>query len=109
MTPETVGKLEHAFALGCTDLEACFYADIHKDTLYNYQLKYPEFVDRKEALKLNPVLKARTNVMASIEGGDVDNSKWLLESRKKDEFSTRTENEITMKDSEILERIKSAT
>lgn len=90
MTPEVVGKLEHAFAIGCTDLEACLYADIHKDTLYNYQLKNPEFADRKEVLKLNPVLKARTNIMASIESGDVDDSKWYLERKKKNEFSSST-------------------
>jgi hypothetical protein len=47
MTEATVAKLEQAFAFGCTDLEACLYADISKDCLYNYQKKHPEFVDRK--------------------------------------------------------------
>ncbi len=55
MTVETVNKLEEAFMLGCTDEEACFAANISKQTLYNYQDKNPEFIDRKETLKSRPV------------------------------------------------------
>jgi hypothetical protein len=35
MTPDTVKKLEEAFLLGCSDIEACLVADISKQTLYN--------------------------------------------------------------------------
>lgn len=59
MTEEVVSKLEHAFSLGCTDLEACVYADISKHTLYRYEKDTPEFSDRKEVLKTNPFMKAR--------------------------------------------------
>jgi hypothetical protein len=90
MTSETLQKLEHAFAIGCTDLEACVYADICSSTLYNYQREYPEFLERKDLLKQTPVLKARTNVMADIEGGNIDTSKWYLERKKKGEFSSST-------------------
>lgn len=79
MTEERVNKLEEAFALGCSDLEACFYADISKQTLYNYQDKNPSFVDRKEALKKNPVLKARKTVLSAIESGDEKVSQWVLD------------------------------
>jgi len=41
-------KLEEAFAMGCTDLEACLYADISSSTLYNYQKAHPDFLERKE-------------------------------------------------------------
>ena len=51
MTKDTIAKLEEAFKCGASDLEACFYADISKDSLYNYQKKHPEFIERKEALK----------------------------------------------------------
>ena len=47
MTPETVKKLEEAFAIGASDGEACFYSDISKETLYTYQDKTPGFLDRK--------------------------------------------------------------
>ena len=66
MTPETVNKLEEVFGIGGSDEEACFYADISKQTLYNYQKKYPEFVDRKEALKKRPILKARKTVVDKL-------------------------------------------
>ena len=51
ITPEIIAKLEQAFSLGCSDLEACIYADIGKTALYDYQEKNPEFTERKEALK----------------------------------------------------------
>lgn len=90
MTPEVIGKLEEAFALGCTDLEACFFADISKDALYDYQANNKEFADRKEKLKENPVLLARQSV---IKGMQTDSNLALkfLERRKKDEFSTSSD------------------
>lgn len=94
MTPETVNKLEQAFSLGATDLEACFYAGISKQTLYNYQAKYPEFVDRKEALKDKLVLKARQVVASAMESGDKQTAQWYLERKKKDEFSVKTQTDI---------------
>ena len=84
----TVKKLEEAFLLGCSDLEACLYADISKQTLYNYQDKHPEFIDRKERLKQNPVMKARQSVIKGIN----EDSKLALEylkHKKSDEFNTK--------------------
>jgi hypothetical protein len=91
LTPETIQKLEEAFALGCTDLEACLYAGISKSTLYNYQEKNPKFVERKEELKETPVLLARTTVINSLKKNP-DMAMKYLERKKKDEFSLRVEN-----------------
>lgn len=91
MTPETISKLETAFSMGCSDLEACLYADIGKTTLYNYQNKHPEFVDRKEALKQRLVLKARSVIANALNEKDKDTAKWYLERKKRAEFSTRQE------------------
>jgi hypothetical protein len=66
MTHETLAKLEHAFLLGCTDSEACLFSNISHQTLYNYQEKHPEFVERKALLKKNPVLQARKSLMNGI-------------------------------------------
>ncbi len=90
MTPETISKLEHAFMLGCSDLEACLYANIGKSTLYNYQDANPEFVERKEQLKENPILLARTSVVNKLSE-DADLALRFLERRKKDEFSPKQE------------------
>lgn len=92
MTDDTVKKLEEAFLLGCTDEEACFFADISKQTLYNYQAANPEFVDRKEALKSNPIFEARKSVLNELKtNGDL--ALKFLERKKKDEFSTKSETE----------------
>lgn len=94
MTPEVVNKLEEAFLLGCSDLEACFVAGISKQTLYNYQAAYPEFVDRKEQLKENPVYLARTSVVKSMQE-DGDLALKYLERKRKDEFSVKTSTEFS--------------
>lgn len=94
-TPETIQKLEYAFSLGCSDKEACFYADVGQTALYNYQKSNPEFVKRKELLKQNPILLARQTVLKGISGSDADANLALkfLERKRKDEFSLKTESE----------------
>lgn len=90
MTAEVLRKLEEAFAIGASDKEACFYADIAPSTLYKHQEETPEFMERKEALKERPVLLARQSV---IKGLDADPQLALkyLERRKPSEFATRRE------------------
>jgi len=92
----TLKKLEEAFTIGCTDIEACLNADISHQTLYNYQKKHPKFVERKAALKESPVLKARKRVESELEN-DTNTAKWYLERKRKDEFgpNQKTEVEIT--------------
>lgn len=82
-------KLEEAFATGCTDEEACSYADIAPKTLYNYQNANPEFLQRKELLKQKPFLKARKTIMNSLDS--VQGAQWFAERKMKNEFSTRQE------------------
>lgn len=91
MTPETISKLEEAFAIGASDSEACFYADISNQVLYNYQTSHPEFVERKERLKERPVLLARQAVMKGLENNDSALGMKYLERRKPKEFATRQE------------------
>ena len=90
MTPETVKKLEEAFAIGCSDLEACLYADISKQTLYTYQADNPKFLDRKEMLKERPILQARMTVVKALRH-DSDMAMKYLERKNKKEFSPRSE------------------
>ena len=90
MTPEVIRKLYEAFAWGCSDLEACFYADISKTALYEYQEKHPEFTERKESLKQRPVLMARQSVVKDLVNNS-DLALKFLERKVKEEFSTRKE------------------
>ena len=82
-------KLEEVFAIGGTDTEACFYAGIGTSTLYEYQKDNPEFVERKEALKEKPILKARQTVVKSLDNPDM--ALKYLERKRKAEFSLRVE------------------
>lgn len=91
MTPDTLNKLNTAFARGASDLEACFYAGIGKTALYNYQKAHPEFAEKKEALRDSLIFKARGVVEDAIAEGDKDMAKWYLERKKKSEFTTRQE------------------
>ena len=99
MTKDVLDKLEEVFALGGTDEEACLYADISKQTLYDYQKLHPEFVDRKEALKETPILLARRTAIAKLSDSYVNAMDFLSRKRKK-EFSIRTE--ITGEDGKEL-------
>lgn len=82
--------------MGCSDLEACFYADICKTTLYKYQESHPEFVNRKEALKERPILLARKAMVKNLEAGqDADFALKYAERKKKDEFSLKTETQLS--------------
>lgn len=99
---DVLNKLEISYSMGCSDLEACLYANISKQTLYNYQEKHPEFKDRKEMLKEKLVLKARTVIADSLNNKDENTAKWYLERKKRDEFSTKIENEVTGKGINIV-------
>lgn len=90
MTPEVIAKLEEAFAWGCSDVEACLWADIAPKTLYVYQEKKPEFVQRKEQLKETPIMLARKSVLRGIKNNPELALK-LLERKKKAEYSLRQE------------------
>lgn len=76
MTDVALGKLDQAFAMGCTDTEACCYADISVDVLYDYQKANPEYAKRKAVLKDTPFLKARARLMQDIDSSQ----EWIANS-----------------------------
>ena len=79
MTDATVRKLEHAFALGCSDEDACKFAGISKDALYDYCHKTPGYTDRKERLKQEHVLQALGTRQKLVEQGDWNATKDVLD------------------------------
>lgn len=82
-------KLEQAFAIGATDAEACFYADISDDALYSYQKKHPEFAKRKERLKLTPILQSKQTIVGDLKSNP-ESAKWYLV-KKSAEFKDKQE------------------
>lgn len=91
MTSEVIGKLENAFGRGNTILESCLIAGISKDAYYDYLKLNPEFSERIELLRENVTMHARNNLVDSIMTGNIADSKWYLERKKKDEFSTSSD------------------
>lgn len=107
MTEIVLGKLETAFAYDMTDEEACHYAGISTDALYDYEKIKPEFTDRKHALKNRPVMMARETLVKSLKDrkikvldkqgnlveidviADPELALKYLERKKKDEFSMK--------------------
>lgn len=89
MTPEVVLKLEQAFAIDSTVEEACSYAEIARNTFYEYLKKNPTFQDRIDDLRQRPILKARQTIAKSLE--QPENAKWYLERKRKSEFAQRSE------------------
>lgn len=89
MTSETILKLEQAFAIDATVEEACSYAEIGRNTFYEYLKKNPEFQDRIDDLRQRPILKARQTIVKAIE--DPQYAQWYLSRKRKKEFSERIE------------------
>ncbi len=91
---QIIYRLEEAFALDCTDEEACLYADIACSTLYKYQEVNTEFMERKRLLKNRPVLDARKAVIESFRSHPALAFKYL-ERKRKDEFISTVETKFS--------------
>ena len=106
MTPETLSKLESVFAIGGTDKEACFYAGISPQSLYKYQEENPDYVERKEALKEQPMLKARQTIVKALD--TPAHAQWYASRKAKNEFAERIEKtgadgkDLHIEDSDIV-------
>lgn len=81
----TVKKLEEAFIVGATVPEACFNANISKQTYYNWTAQKPELLDRFEALQQSPILRARKAVYEGL-ANDPHFALKFLERKLKGEF-----------------------
>lgn len=102
MTEEVLQKLEYGFMKGLTDEQCCSYAHIAPSTLYNYCKENEGFSERKEQLKNNPSVIAKLNIVEAIEEGNAELSKWWLERKEKNEFSTKQEIDATVTDVDIV-------
>ncbi|MBK8871579.1 MAG: hypothetical protein IPN19_11205 [Elusimicrobia bacterium] len=96
VTPPVLAKLQHAFGMGCSDKEACLFADISMDALYNYQNKNPGFAEWKALLKEKPVLKARSTVIENL--AEIGTAQWYLERKTKGEFANNQKMEFSSKE-----------
>lgn len=116
ITPEVVSKLEQGFKIGLNDTECCLYCEISRETFYQYIKKHPEFSDKKEEWKRNPIAKAKYTIYKNLDDPNI--AKWLLE-RRDDDFSNKIKQEVTnttpqiivanQADADLLQRISDVT
>ncbi len=91
MTENVIHKLEQAFLVGATDLEACVHADISKSTLYDYCVDNPEFSERKETLKNQPTLKAKMIINVALDDADLNTAHRVIDRKE----GSKVKQEIT--------------
>lgn len=84
MTEMVIAKLEQVFAIDGTVEEACSYAEIGRNSFYDYLKINPKFSNRIDELRQRPVLKARQTIVQSL--GDPTNAFRYLEKKKRKEF-----------------------
>lgn len=75
--------------MGFSDTEAANFAGIAPSTLYNYQHKYPEFLEEKQAWKLHPNMKARITLYENLS--DPRWVAWYLERRDPEFIQKRSQ------------------
>jgi PBSX family phage terminase large subunit len=68
VTEQVVEKLLTAFAFGCTEPEACAYADVNQGTLHGWMERNPLFSEKKVARLNYPVIFARRTLVNRIRG-----------------------------------------
>lgn len=93
MTDEVIRKIEEVAALDGSVAEMAYYAGIHVDTLYAHLKENQKFSDRINALRERPILKARQTIVKSLD--DPQNAHWYIERKRKKEFSTKQEVELS--------------
>lgn len=82
MTEEVIDKLRQAYLIGATNEEAAHYASISPTTIYNHIENNPEFLEKINAWKSEPILKAKQTVIKNLH--DTKNAQWYLERKAKD-------------------------
>lgn len=107
LTPDVVSKLEEVLKDGGTITEACEQAGISRDTYHRNVNDDSKFSD-----KMAKAQEYVTEVAKSVVARDItkrkntETAKWWLERKRKSEFSTRVEQNITV--SALEEAIKEA-
>ena len=84
-----VSKLKEVWAIGGTDEEAVFYADISRASLNRYMDVHLEMKELRDKLKEKPILKARQSIVNGL--GDPEFALKFMERKRKAEFAQRTE------------------
>lgn len=103
MTEEVVSKLEAAAAKDCSVSEMCLYANISRNTYYEWMKEKPGLSDRLEQLRFTPFLKARNTIIKAL-----DNPQYAFEymkRKKRKEFGDNMDHTTDGKPMPILANV----
>lgn len=87
----TLSKLRDAWDIGATDSEAAWHAGISDAAFYRLLEANPDLREERDKRKEKMITLSRAVLGNHLEKGDKQTAQWLLERKKKDEFSTRQE------------------
>ena len=95
ITEEKLQILKNCFLADFTDAQACFKAEISTTAFYEYCKRNPEFAEWKEVAKKDVVMMAKLNIRQAVKnehkGKTTDISRFVVERREKEHYSTRGE------------------
>ena len=80
---ETLKKLERAFSVGATDVEACEFAGISRPTFYSYLKTNPSYLEKVEEYRSRLPFKAKLELATAITNGDLNSVKYFLDKLEK--------------------------
>jgi len=101
-TQDVVNKLEQIFSLDGSVEEACLFANISRQAYYVWIKKNPKLVDRFEALRNAPTLRARQELIKGLTGNPEMALKYL-ERKRSAEFAPKIKNEHSGPEGEAIE------
>ena len=89
LNEKTVNKLEEAFSIGADIPAACYFANISKQTYYNWINDNKELKEEFDRLREKPVMRAYRTVSDDLNKSET--AKWFLERKRRNEFAPRQE------------------
>jgi predicted transcriptional regulator len=94
---KVIEALEPYLKLGYSVNKSCEIVGIAQSTVQTWIDKENELRLKIASWQVEPDHEARKVIVQSIKEGKVDDAKWWAERREKQDFSTRTETDVTTK------------
>ena len=100
-TDETVNLIESAFKEGSTVTEACYIAQISRETYYEWCESQKDFSDRMKRAQEYPDNIAKRLIVKAMTKGDVETAKWWGKNKMREEFYEKSKSETDLKVKEL--------
>lgn len=88
LSPDTIKKLEEAAGVRLNVKESCAYAEIHRDTYYDWMKRVPGLSDRLDDLRENPIIRAKRRIIGQLDI-DTNAAFRFLEKEKPEDYGEK--------------------